>query len=176
MTHFSSELQLANVHRAVSCTMRAPFQRSIVLTWFVSTLEILIGFVVLVWSADRFVLGAAGLARNLGVSLLVIGLTIVGFGTSAPEFLVSAMAAYDGQAELCVGNVLGSNIINISLVLGASALVSPMRIEGTVLRRELPILVACMLLATLLVADQHLGQVDGVLLALALVLMMNQSF
>ncbi|MCA9604647.1 MAG: calcium/sodium antiporter, partial [Myxococcales bacterium] len=132
-----------------------------------------VGFVILVWAADRFVLGAAAVARNFGVSTLVIGLTIVGFGTSAPELLVSAVAASFGSAELCVGNAIGSNITNITLVLGAAALMAPMDVKGTVLRRELPVLVACMLLATGLMLDGNLGRIDGVVLALGLVGMMG---
>lgn len=118
-------------------------------------------------------LGAAAMARNFGVSALVIGLTIVGFGTSAPELLVSAVAAATGSAELCVGNAIGSNITNISLVLGAAAMVAPMNVKGTVLRRELPVLVACMLLATGLMLDGNLGRIDGVVLAVGLVVMMG---
>ncbi len=133
----------------------------------------IVGFVVLVWAADRFVLGAAGAARNFGVSPLVIGLTIVGFGTSAPEFLVSAIAAATGSESLCVGNAIGSNITNVTLVLGMSALVAPMAVVGSVLRRELPILILCMLLATGLMLDGHLGFVDGWILAGALVVMMG---
>ncbi|MEQ9649382.1 MAG: calcium/sodium antiporter [Sandaracinaceae bacterium] len=132
-----------------------------------------VGFVVLVWAADRFVLGAAAAARNFGVSTLIIGLTIVGFGTSAPEFLVSAIAAATEGGDLCIGNALGSNITNVTLVLGASALVAPMAVRGTVLRRELPILVGCMLLATVLMLDGDLGVVDGVILGGALIGMMG---
>ncbi|MFK7984559.1 MAG: calcium/sodium antiporter [Sandaracinaceae bacterium] len=131
------------------------------------------GFVVLVWAADRFVLGAAGIARNLGVRPLVIGLTVVGFGTSAPELLVSAMAAGSGAQDMSIGNALGSNIANISMVLGAAALVAPMDVKGTVLRRELPLLVGCMLLATGLMWDGSLDRVDGAILGLALVVMMG---
>lgn len=127
----------------------------------------------LVWAADRFVLGAAGVARNLGISPLVIGLTIVGFGTSAPELLVSMFAAVGGSTDLCIGNAIGSNITNVALVLGAAALVAPMSVRGTVLRRELPVLVFCMLLATGLMLDGELGRIDGIVLALALFVMMG---
>lgn len=120
------------------------------------------------WAADRFVLGSAAMAHNLGVSPLLIGLTVVGFGTSAPEMIVSSMAAGAGSPELSVGNALGSNIANIGMVLGASALVAPMSVRGTVLKRELPILIGCMLLATVLVLDAELGMMDGVVLAVAL--------
>ncbi|HJL17767.1 MAG TPA: calcium/sodium antiporter [Sandaracinaceae bacterium LLY-WYZ-13_1] len=143
------------------------------LTWLLSISAVVIGFVVLVWAADRFVLGAAAAARNFGVSALVIGLTIVGFGTSAPEFLVSGIAALTGSADLCVGNALGSNIANVALVLGAAAIVAPMDVQGTVLRRELPILVGCMLLATGLMLDRDLGRIDGAILMGALLAMMG---
>jgi cation:H+ antiporter len=131
------------------------------------------GFVALVWSADRFVLGAAGIARHFGVSTLLIGLTIVGFGTSAPEFLVSAVAALRGSAPLCVGNAIGSNITNVALVLGVAAMIAPMRVKGTVLKRELPLLLACMLLAAALLWDEYLGVLDGVLLITSLFAMMG---
>lgn len=123
-----------------------------------------LGFVVLVWGADRFVGGAAALARNLGVSPLVVGLTIVGFGTSAPEMLVSGVAAWEGNAGLSVGNALGSNITNIALVLGLTALVAPLRVASQTLRRELPLLILVMLLVAALLWDGHLGRLDGVLL------------
>ena len=118
-------------------------------------------------------LGSAAAAQNLGVSPLVIGLTVVGFGTSAPEFLVSAIAAGTGSAPLCVGNALGSNITNVALVLGAAALVAPMNVEGTVLKRELPILLLCMVVAAGLMADGFLGVMDGAILAAGLVVMMG---
>ena len=89
---------------------------------------LIVGLVALVWSADKFVLGASATARILGVSTLVIGILVVGIGTSAPEMLVSAIAAYQGQAGLSVGNALGSNITNIGLVLGITALVAPLHV------------------------------------------------
>lgn len=128
---------------------------------------------ILVWSADRFVLGSAAVARNFGISPLVIGLTIVGFGTSAPEMLVSAIAASTGAAELAVGNVIGSNITNVALVLGVAALITPMDVDGSVLRREVPVLIGCMLLATILLLDGDLGRLDGGILIVALFLMMG---
>lgn len=143
------------------------------LAWLQSIAAIAAGFVVLVWAADRFVLGAASIARNFGVSPLVVGLTIVGFGTSAPEMLVSAIAAATGSPDLSIGNVIGSNITNFGLVLGTAALVTPMAIQGTVLRRELPVLIACMAGATLLVLDGELGRLDGILLLTGLVVMMG---
>jgi len=119
------------------------------------------------------VLGAASAARNFGISPLLIGLTIVGFGTSAPELLVSAIAASTGSAELCIGNAIGSNITNVALVLGAAAIVAPMNVKGTVLKRELPVLVFCMLLATGLMLDGDLGRIDGAVLGFSLFAMMG---
>lgn len=118
-------------------------------------------------------LGAASAARNFGISPLLIGLTIVGFGTSAPELLVSAIAASTGSAELCIGNAIGSNITNVALVLGAAAIVAPMNVKGTVLKRELPVLVFCMLLATGLMLDGDLGRIDGAVLGFSLFAMMG---
>ena len=100
------------------------------------------GFVLLVWAADRFVHGAAATARNLGISTLVIGLVVIGFGTSAPEMLVSATAALQGNPQLAVGNALGSNIANIALVLGLSAVFNPIKSDPSVVRRDIPIMLA----------------------------------
>lgn len=135
---------------------------------------IVLGFVILVWGADRFVMGAAALARNLGVSPLLIGLTIVGFGTSAPEILVAVMAAFQGSPGLAVGNAVGSNIANIGLILGITALVAPLVFQSDILRREYPILLGVSVAAYILLADGELGRVDGVLMlgGLALTLMM----
>ncbi len=130
-----------------------------------------LGIVALVWGADRFVLGAAATARNLGVSTLVIGLVIVGFGTSAPELLVSAMAGLAQSTGLAVGNALGSNIANIGLVLGTTALIVPLAVQSGVLKREFPVLLAMSFGALLLLWDGHLGRLDGVILLLALVLL-----
>ena len=125
---------------------------------------IIAGFIVLVWGADRFVYGAAGTARNIGVSTLVIGLTIVGFGTSAPEILVSVIAALDGNPGIAIGNALGSNIANIGLVLGATALVSPLLVSSKILKREFPIMLFAMAVVLFLVYDLQLGWIDGLIL------------
>lgn len=125
---------------------------------------IVLGFVALVWGADRFVAGSAGTAANLGVSPLVIGLTIVGFGTSAPEMLVSAIAAGTGAPGMAVGNAIGSNITNTALVLGAASLVAPLTVHSKILRRELPLLLGIMILSFSLIFDGDLGRIDGVIL------------
>lgn len=126
-----------------------------------ASLAALAGFLMLAWGADRFVLGAAGCARNLGVSTLIIGLTIAGFGTSAPEVLVSGMAAWEGNSGLAVGNAVGSNIANIGLILGVTALIAPLTVHSGTLRREFPMLLTVTALAFVLIADGDLSVVDG---------------
>jgi cation:H+ antiporter len=116
------------------------------------------------WSADKFVLGAAGTARNLGVAPIIIGMTIMGFGTSAPEILVAGIAAWNDNPGLAIGNAIGSNIANIALVLGIASLVAPMCVNSNTLRREFPILLFVMLLALALMIDGELSQLDGVIL------------
>jgi cation:H+ antiporter len=125
---------------------------------------IIAGFAILIWGADRFVDGAANIASNLGVSPLIVGLTIVGFGTSAPEMLVSALASFDGAPALGIGNALGSNIANIGLVLGITILVSPIAVHSDTLKREFPLLAFIMALALWLMWDQYLGFIDGLIL------------
>ena len=135
-------------------------------------MAIIIGFGLLVWGAERFVHGAAAIAKNLGISPLIIGLTIVGIGTSAPEILISIFAASQGNPALAVGNALGSNITNIALVLGITAIVMPLTVKSETLRREYPIMFLIMLLALVLVMDHHLGQMDGLILISGLFVML----
>ncbi len=135
-------------------------------------LAIIAGFVLLVWGADRFVDGASSLARNLGISPLVIGLTIVGFGTSAPEILIGALASFDGAPALAVGNAIGSNIANVGLVLGITLLIRPLIINSDTLRREFPVLAVVMLLAFILMYDQYLSRFDGGILFVGFMLML----
>ena len=138
---------------------------------WLSFLAVIAGFVLLVWGADRFVIGASATARNLGVSPLVIGLTIVGFGTSAPEILVSAMAAWNGNPHMGIGNALGSNITNVGLVLGTTALIAPLAVKSEILKREFPIMFAVMLGALVLLLDGELGYLDGILLISGMIAM-----
>ncbi|MES9861202.1 MAG: calcium/sodium antiporter, partial [Candidatus Thiodiazotropha sp. 4PDIVS1] len=130
--------------------------------------SIVLGLVVLVWSADRFISGAAALADNLGVSPMLIGLTVVGFGTSAPEVLVSIMAAVNGNPGLAIGNAVGSNIANIGLILGVTALVIPLSVHSSVLKREYPILLAVTVVCILLMWDGSLSRLDGSILIILL--------
>lgn len=131
---------------------------------------LLAGLVILVWSADRFVLGAAATARFMGVSPLVIGLTIVSLGTSAPEIFVSTMAAFDGSGGLAVGNAIGSNIANIALVLGVTALVAAIPIQKKLVKKEIPLLLLVTIIAGLVLADLTLDLFDAIILAITLVI------
>ena len=138
----------------------------------VNYFAILAGFILLIWSADRFIIGAAATARNFDVPPLIIGLTIVGFGTSAPEMMVAGFAAYNGSPALAIGNALGSNITNITLVLGVAALIVPLDVHSRIIKKELPILLLATLMALALLRDGRLDQFDGfVLLSLLLLLM-----
>ncbi len=131
---------------------------------------ILLGFALLIWSSDRFVMGASALASNLGVPPLLIGLTIVGFGTSAPEVLVSGVASLQGNPGLAIGNALGSNIANIGLILGITAMVIPLSVNSDVLRKEYPILLIVSMASYVMVMDGQLGHIDGMLLLGGLIL------
>ena len=133
---------------------------------------ILLGILLLVWSADRFVDGASSLARNLRVPPIVIGLTIVSIGTSLPEMIVAAMAALDGNRDLGIGNALGSNIANIGLVLGVTALIMPLAVQSITLRREMPVLFLITAFAFVLMSDGNLDVADGIMLIVGLVLML----
>ncbi|MCG3862810.1 MULTISPECIES: calcium/sodium antiporter [unclassified Photobacterium] len=129
-----------------------------------------VGLVLLVWSADRLVYGAAALAKNFGVAPLVIGMTILAMGSSAPEMMVSATAALAGKTDTAVGNVLGSNIANIALILGITAILKPLSIGSTIIRRELPLMLGVTVIAGLLLWDNYLGRMEGAFLAVLFVL------
>lgn len=133
-----------------------------------SVCAVVIGIAVLAWAADRFVFGAAATARNLGVSALMVGLTVVAVATSMPEMLISAIASWQGNAGLGIGNAVGSNITNVGLILGITAVIKPLQVHSTTLRRELPILLAITLVALVLMLDGNLRRIDGVLLLLVL--------
>ncbi|MEZ8094914.1 calcium/sodium antiporter [Photobacterium swingsii] len=125
-----------------------------------------IGLTLLVWSADRLVFGAAALAKNFGVAPLIIGMTILAMGSSAPEMMVSATAALAGKTDTAVGNVLGSNIANIALIIGLTAIIKPLGISSGIIRRELPLMLGVTLVAGALLWDSHLGFHEGVLLVI----------
>ncbi|MBK5970588.1 MULTISPECIES: calcium/sodium antiporter [Thiorhodovibrio] len=127
-------------------------------------LALFVGLAVLVWSADRFVDGAAAVARHFGTPPLLIGMVVIGFGTSAPEMVVSAIAALQGKPELALGNAYGSNITNIALILGVTALISPIRVHSGVLRKELPILTLVTAFAAWQLWDGGLSRLDAYVL------------
>lgn len=129
-----------------------------------ASIAILLGFALLVWSADKFVDGAAASAGHLGMPPLLIGMVIVGFGTSAPEMVVSAMASIDGKPDLALGNALGSNIVNIGLILGITAIIAPIAVHSNIIRKELPLLVLIGILAGILLWDGELTRVEAVVL------------
>lgn len=130
----------------------------------VPAVALAIGFVTLVWSADRFLNGAAATARILGMPPLLIGLTIVSLGTSAPEIVVAVAAALNDTTLLAIGNAIGSNIANIGLVLGITALIAPLPFARSVLHSELPWLMVATLAAFIVLVNLHLGRWEGVAL------------
>lgn len=127
-------------------------------------LAVIFGLVLLVWSADRFVDGSASTARHFGMPPLLIGMVIVGFGTSAPEMVVSALASAQGNPGIALGNAYGSNITNIALILGITALISPIAVHSQVLRKELPILTLVTALAAWQIWDGELTLIDAIVL------------
>ena len=137
-------------------------------------LLLLVGFVALVWSADKFLSGAASAAVNFGIPKIIIGLTIVSLGTSAPEIIVATFAALEGNHLLAVGNAIGSNIANIGLVLGITAIITPLAFSRNVRRKELPWLIGATLLTLVLLFDRELSMVDGLILLFGLGIIMWQ--
>lgn len=129
-------------------------------------LAILAGFGILVWSADKFVEGAASTAKHLGMPSLLIGILIVGFGTSAPEMVVSAIAAMEGNPGLALGNAIGSNIVNVALILGVTALVSPIVVNSNIVKKEMPLLLGIVLISGYLLLDNTLTFIEGIALLL----------
>lgn len=128
---------------------------------------VLVGLVLLLWSADRFVFGASSVACSAGISPMIIGLTIVAVGSSAPEMLVSANAAWHGRLDTSVGNALGSNITNILLVVGVAALLKPIAVSSLTLKREYPLLLLCTLLGYFFISDGDFSRFEGILLLFA---------
>lgn len=130
----------------------------------IAALAVVVGLALMIWSADRFVDGAAATAHHYRVSPLIVGMVIVGFGTSAPEMVVSVMAAIQGNPGLALGNAWGSNISNIGLILGLTALLYPVLVQSAVVRKELPMVLAVTVLGGALLLDGHLGRGDAAVL------------
>lgn len=136
------------------------------------SLAILSGLVLLAWSSDRFVEGASSFARNTGISPLVVGMVVVGFGTSAPEILVSLVAALEGSSGIALGNAVGSNIANIALILGVTAFLMPIAVHSRVVKRELPLVLLAGAVAWGLLGDGSLYVLDGAILLVLLTLLL----
>ncbi|PCH97777.1 MAG: calcium/sodium antiporter [Gammaproteobacteria bacterium] len=130
---------------------------------------LLVALIALVWSADKFVLGASSLARNLGVSPMIIGLTIVAMGSSAPEMMVAAAASFQGNPDTAIGNAIGSNITNIALVLGFTVLIKPIVVSSSTIKQELPLLLILTLLAYWMLSDDLFSFSEGVVLIVCFV-------
>ena len=138
-------------------------------------IALLSGFVLLIWSADEFTDNGAKIANIFKISPLIIGLIIFGFGTSAPEMLVSGLAAWDGNTGLSIGNAIGSNIFNIALVLGISAIIVPIEVHEDILKKEWIFLMVATLCAGLLLSDGRLDITDGLILLSLLVLFLTYT-
>ena len=133
-----------------------------------SIAAILVGLFLLIWSADRFIEGASSIARILGISPLIVGMLIIGFGTSAPEMIVSATAALQGNPSLGIGNALGSNITNITLVLGLTAIFFTLPVHSRLLKQEIPLVLSTAVLAWYLMSDGFLSRLDGIILVIVM--------
>ena len=134
-----------------------------------SIVLLIIGLVVLTWGADFLVRGASKLALAVNVSPLVIGLTIVAFGTSAPELTVSSYSAWRGQADIAMGNVIGSNIFNVLFILGVSAVITPLVVAQQIVRFEVPLMIVVSGIVGLLAWDGQLSRIDGAMLFCGLI-------
>jgi cation:H+ antiporter len=134
------------------------------LTMTLAALFLLLGLVLLYFGAEGLVRGSSSLALRLGLSPLVVGLTVVAFGTSSPELVVSLKAALDGQGAISVGNVVGSNICNIGLILGLCAMITPIATNSQIIRVDIPIMLGITAVALLVLANGHLGRPEGILL------------
>ena len=138
-----------------------------------SIAAIVVGLVLLVWSADRFVDGAVGVAQFFGMSTFLIGMVIVGFGTSAPEMVVSILSAMNNSPQLALGNAYGSNIANIALILGATALITPLVVKKQAMKRDIPILILTTILTVFLLKDGNVSFADGMALLIAFAVIMT---
>jgi cation:H+ antiporter len=137
---------------------------------FIQILILLLSLITLVWSADKFVFGASALARNLGISPMIIGLTIVAMGSSAPEIMIAVTASLQGNVDTAVGNAIGSNITNIALVLGLTALFHPLSGSSTTIKREIPLILVVTAIATYMLANSNFSFNEGLILIVGFVL------
>ena len=140
---------------------------------WLAILAVVVGLAILVWSADVFIDGAVALANKLNVPSFLIGVIILGLGTSAPEMVVSMLAALEGSPELALGNAYGSNIVNIALVLGATVLISPIIIRKSIINRDMPLLLLVTAVAAWQLSDGVLSNTDGIVLIVLLVVVLG---
>lgn len=140
---------------------------------WLAILAVVVGLAILVWSADVFIDGAVALANKLNVPSFLIGVIILGLGTSAPEMIVSMLAALEGSPELALGNAYGSNIVNIALVLGATVLISPIIIRKSIINRDMPLLLLVTAVAAWQLSDGVLSNTDGIVLIVLLVVVLG---
>ncbi len=142
----------------------------------ISIVTVIVGLALLIWSSDKFVDGAASIARIMGISPLIVGMFIIGLGTSAPEMLVSAIAAIQGNPSLGIGNAIGSNITNITLVLGFTAVFFTLPVHSQLLRQEMPLILASGILAWVLMLDGYFSRIDALILVTALIIILGWMF
>ena len=140
---------------------------------WLAILAVVVGLAILVWSADVFIDGAVALANKLNVPSFLIGVIILGLGTSAPEMIVSMLAALEGRPALALGNAYGSNIVNIALVLGATVLISPIIIRKSIINRDMPLLLLVTAVAAWQLSDGVLSNTDGIVLIVLLVVVLG---
>ncbi|MEM7378585.1 MAG: calcium/sodium antiporter, partial [Pseudomonadota bacterium] len=144
-------------------------------TMLIASLSVVIGLTALLWSADRFVAGASAIAARFGLSPILVGAVIVGFGTSSPELFIATLASVDGSPGIAVGNALGSNIANIGLILGVVALVAPVHAIWADIRRDAIALIGATGLVAIAVVDGHLGRLEGAALTVALLVYLGYA-
>ena len=135
----------------------------------IQILILLLSLIILVWSADKFVFGASALARNLGISPMIIGLTIVAMGSSAPEMMIAATASLQGNPDTAIGNAIGSDITNIALVLGLTALFNPLTVSSSTIKREIPLILVITAIATYMLANSNFSFNEGLILIVGFV-------
>jgi len=138
-------------------------------TLLLPSILLIIGLALLVWSSDIFIDGAASVAKHQNISPLVIGVVVLGFGTSMPEVVVATLASLEGSPGLAIGNAIGSNIANIGLVLGITALIAPIMVKSIIVRRELSLLLAISFAVYFFIIDRQLSQIDGLVLVALLI-------
>lgn len=146
------------------------------MTWLVVSLEFIIGIALLTWSADRFIYASSQIAKNRGWPPLLVGMLLVGFGTSFPELVVSFLSALHDKPGISIGNAIGSNIANVGMCVGITAMITPVMLHSKLLKREFPIMMVASILVGLLLWNGYLSQLDGIILLAALIFYLYWMF